>query len=71
MINILTTRKHMYMYLHAHTIFYSFNILDSGEEARVSTAQILHKCGDQGSLIIKMGDEIKKKKIKARIKLNV
>lgn len=49
----------MYMYLHVHTIFYSFNILDSGEEARVSTAQILHKCGDQGSLIIKMGDEIK------------
>lgn len=48
----------MYMYLHVHTFFYSFTIPDSGEEARVSTAQILRKCGDQGSLIIKMGGEI-------------
>lgn len=48
----------MYMNLYVHTIFDSFNIPDSSEEARVSTAQILRKCGDQGSLIIKMGDEI-------------
>lgn len=64
MINIMKTRKHMYMYLHVHTIFYSFTIPDSGEEARVFTAQILRKCGDQGSLIIKMGGEIKNKRLR-------
>lgn len=62
------TNIHMCMYLHVHTFFYSFNISDLREKANVSTTQILRKYGDQGSLILKMGDTIKKYiYIKARI----
>lgn len=39
------------MYLHVHAIFYSFNISDSREEAKVSTTQTLRKYGDQRALL--------------------